>query len=174
MDNLTPVEYAIVELIEKKNVIDGKKVFQKLCYFVQETQGCPLGLTFRMQRFGPYSDELDDLADGLALRSVLDIEDRGESGYRISLGENAPAGVVSSASAAIGNVLNSVGNEGGLTLELLASLHFLANRKSSSGSQPTADDLVQGIAAWKGRKFEDGFVRKNIERLQELGYIDSQ
>ncbi len=165
------VDEVIARLVAEKSVIRGKKVLQKLVYFVQEGEGVRLGLSFRMRHYGPFSDELDELTEEMGERGVLSITDSGEAGFTFRPGKTLTATPHTSADSQVDRVIERFGNEGGLTLELLATIHFLAERHGYDGSAQGNDMLVGRVQAWKGRKFQDPFIRDNIHKLQALGYL---
>ncbi len=154
--------------------IPGKKVFQKLCYFLQEGEGGRLGVRFRMKHFGPFSEELDASLEDLAERQLITISGSREDGFQIALRTDAKIGaVLPEDEAAVTSLQEKLGGQlsHGLRLELLATLHFLAAEQPYDGSAEAKDRLVRQVRAWKGTKFEDPFIRSNIESLETMGYL---
>ena len=159
----------VVKLVGKKGRVPGKKVFQKLVYFLQECEGIPLGLTFRMKHYGPFSEELEDLADDLAQQGRISISDRGDNGFEISVVGRTPE-LDSSLNEKIDSLLDKVGSEGGLTLELLATIHFLAGGRAFA-ARIDESEMVKRVRAWKGTKYQPAFIRENLKKLIEIGYL---
>jgi hypothetical protein len=154
--------------------IPGKKVFQKLCYFLQEGEGGRLGVRFRMKHYGPFSEELDAALDDLKERQLITISGSREDGYQIALRPDAKVGAVKAEDeAAVTRLKERLGGQlsHGLTLELLGTLHILAGEQPYDGSAGAKDRLVEQVRAWKGKKFDDGFIRVSIERLETIGYL---
>ncbi len=167
-------EDAILELVSQCGVIPGKKVFQKLCYFLQEAESVRLGVRFRMKHYGPYSEELDDGVEELGERHLVEIAGSSEEGYRISPGRMLEVhDLLHEASEEVGGLLSKLQGElmQGLTIELLATAHFLAQRQSYKGTDEDKEALTLRVRAWKGSKFDANFIRQNIEKLEELGYL---
>ena len=164
-------EETILRLIGRAGAISGKKAFQKLCYFLQEGEGENLGVRFRMRHYGPFSQELDLCLEDMAERRLVVIADHGNDGYRISL---RPEAVLTESPEAdtgsVGVVWEKLGRDGGLTLEVLATAHFLAGEEYTS-TEDDKKDLVDRVVAWKGRKFSRSFIRENIDRLERLDYL---
>jgi uncharacterized protein YwgA len=161
----------VAALIGTKGRVPGKKVFQKLVYFLQECEGLPLGLTFRMKHYGPFSEDLEDLADDLAEQGRIAIVDKGDSGFEILSrrpGPNLDAGTQDK----IDSLLAKVGDEGGLTLELLATIHFLARGRAFS-DHIDESELIKRVRVWKGSKYQPQFIRDNLKKLVSLGYLSS-
>ena len=164
----------ILGLMSKQREIRGKKVFQKVCYFLQEAAGAQMGLRFRMRHYGPYSEELDDRLEDLAERGLLVVDDLGDEGFRISAGANLQKADLSAApweriDAVLADLADEMGH--GLRLELLATAHFLSTTQPYRGSSEDKEQLIARVQAWKGKKFDAQFISQNIERLKELGYL---
>ena len=172
--NARNTDEIILGLISRCSTIPGKKIFQKLCYFLQEAEGVRLGARFRMRHYGPYSEELDDCLEDLAERDFVTIEDFGDEGFQIKGGPTLREAPLSDeASNQIEELLSKLEGElhHGLTLELLATAHFLAKRQRYEGTDADKDELTRRVKAWKGKKFQDYFIRQNIERLEQWGYL---
>jgi hypothetical protein len=155
--------------------IRGKKSFQKLCYFLQEVEGLKLGARFRMRHFGPYSEELDELLEDLDELRVVSVTGSSEEGFQISCGAKYPDDFHAEAEVqrAIDRLLKGLGytvNQG-LTLEVMATAHFLAQGLEYQGTDDDKNLLVDRVRAWKGSKFKSTFIRENIDRLEMLGYL---
>ena len=169
-------ESLILQLIGSFPQIPGKKVFQKLCYFLQEAEGARLGVRFRMKHYGPYSEELEAGLDDLAERRMVLVQGSSEEGFHISLPADPPAEpeeLSAENEAAIGRLQQHFHSDlnRGLTLELLATLHLLSRGKSYSGEEKDKQRLIDEVRAWKGRKFAPSFVQQQITRLEEMGYL---
>ena len=163
---------AIQQLIRRRGEIAGRKVLQKLCYFVQEAEGTPLGLGFRMLHYGPYSDQLDETLWDLAATGNVTLEESPDSTLIVRPGAlqeltEAPKEM----SEAVDRVLTGLGQDGGLTLELLATCHFLARLTGYDGTPTARDEVVRRVEAWKGSKFQPYFIVQQLSKLERLGYL---
>lgn len=172
-------EDLILHMIGTFPQIPGKKVFQKLSYFLQEAEGARLGVRFRMKRYGPYSAELEDRLQDLAERHLVSISGSSDEGFTISFSDDAPTDLPdldSEDRQALERLTRIFRNElsRGLTLELLASLHFLAKGHPYSGTEEEIERLVKQVQAWKGKKFDSSFIQDQVARLEEIGYLKSQ
>lgn len=169
-------ETLVLHLIATFPVIPGKKVFQKLSYFLQEAEGARLGVRFRMKRFGPYSVELESGLQELADRHLVQISGDSDEGFAVSSSDDPPESIPELAeddAACLSRLKEKLENElpHGLTLELMASLHFLAEGQAYSGSEDDRERLVTQLLAWKGRKFDTDFIGQQINRLEVLQYL---
>lgn len=167
-----PTDTAILDLLAACGVVRGKKVFQKLCYFLQEAEGLQLGVTFRMKHYGPFSEELDEQLEDLASKRLARIDDLGEEGYRVQpvSADRYSEGQVS---ATVDRLLSKLGSEKkrGLSLEALATVHFLARQHAYAGSDEDKRNLIERVQAWKGPKFKPYFIREKIRELAQMGYL---
>jgi hypothetical protein len=165
----------VLALASNLSEIRGKKIFQKLCYFLQEAEGQRLGARFRMKHYGPYSEDLEDLLEDLDERRVLSVSGSSDEGFRISCGSNFPQDLQMEPGVedAVHKLLDGLGSSvnQGLTLEVLATAHFLAQELPYRGTESDKIALIAKVRAWKGSKFNADFIRKSIERLEELGYL---
>lgn len=169
-------EDLILHMIGAFPEIPGKKVFQKMAYFLQEAEGAKLGVRFRMKRFGPFSAELEYGLQELAERRLVNISGSNDEGFRISYSEEAPRTLPDLEphdAAALEEVKEKLSQylSMGLRLELLASLHFLTKDHYYTGTQADREWLVAQLQAWKGKKFDPGIIEEQIDRLEELGYL---
>ncbi len=173
----TVTDDVILSLVARCGVIPGKKVFQKLCYFLQEAEGVRMGLRFRMKHYGPFSEELDERLEDLGERGLVSIQDCGDEGFKIEPSpRSSEVDIATTASEQIEELLSKMGGEigRGLTLELLATLHFLTESQGYEGGDADKDELIRRVQAWKGKtKFKEYFIRRNIEKLEELGYLST-
>ena len=170
----TAADDIILALISRCGVIRGKKVFQKLCYFLQEAEGARMGLRYRMKHYGPFSEELDDRLEDLAESGLVSVHEQDDGSFVIKPGQNLPETQGTSASSEeIDRLLSNLGSQmdHGLTLEALATAHFLADSKWYEGSEENKAALVERVRAWKGRKFDEDFIRQNVSQLEEIGYL---
>jgi len=171
----TVADKAVLRLVAEKRGITGKKVFQKLCYFLQEAEGVPLGLRFRMHYYGPFSDDLDSRMADLAAQRVLALGELDDGTVEISPGpqiSNALAGEEPYREQ-VECVVKNLGRKGGLRLELLATAHYLGVLQDYTGSMSDRHTLAERVRAWKGAKYEPWFIRQAIKELENLGYLAS-
>lgn len=169
-------EILILHMIGSFPDIPGKKVFQKLSYFLQEAEGARLGVRFRMKRFGPYSVELESGLQELADRHLVHISGDSDEGFSISPSIDPPEELQQlkpDEEASLSRLMEKLGSvtSRGLTLELMASLHFLSRTHAYGGSQEDREVLVSQLRAWKGKKFDSQFIEDQIGRLEELAYL---
>jgi len=63
--------YQLAKLVEWAENIDARKRMQKLVFMLQAA-GCPLGASFYLHRFGPYSDDVAEMTDKLVAAGILE------------------------------------------------------------------------------------------------------
>jgi O-acetyl-ADP-ribose deacetylase (regulator of RNase III) len=149
---------------------------QKLAYFLQ-VLGAPSRLTFVRGRYGPYAADLSHALDDLEGHYITGVGDRSAPVTSFAPINPAPGSVEEAeasladdrdASQQVGALLRLVdGFETPYSLELLATVHYAANRP------PVTDDpaeLVNRVEAWslrKARMFTDNHVRIAASRLRD-------
>jgi uncharacterized protein YwgA len=164
MNSPADAEQTLRQLVESMGVVRGKKALQKLAYLLQEGEGAPLGLNFRMFQYGPYSTDLENMVHELEVRGSLEVQ-AGDT-FLISA-----KGSKDRPSHEIENVVTKFGKFPAWKLELLASLLFLERIKPFSAHGGGVDDLRSRLAAWKGTKFKPSEVDEAIEKLRSENYI---
>lgn len=157
----------ILGIIARKQVRSRKKL-QKLAYFLQEGEGVPLGLEFRMYHYGPYSERLDSRLLQLEALGLVDVS-RDETDvptYDISA-EVSETDEEATRPIDVERVVRTFGGKSPIDLELLSTVHFL-----STHHPPEDDDqLFSRLQAWKGPKFRRKQMESAVDELRELGYL---
>jgi O-acetyl-ADP-ribose deacetylase (regulator of RNase III) len=156
---------------------------QKLMYFANEVQP-KLKLAFEPGRYGPYSEKVRHLVQGMegaylkghgdGSGKVLDLDPIGLT----SLGERnlddflaaRPSGGAEE-SAIVSDVMRWVeGFEGPYGVELLASTHWVAKHEGAR----TSEEAATGVRSWtkrKGRLFTDEHVALALQHLENVGAL---
>src|SRR4030042_4850313 len=67
------LRFAVLHWLVSRLQDVGKIQLQKLAYFLQESYEIPLGYTFRMHHYGPYSRDLDNDLLKLSLMGFVDV-----------------------------------------------------------------------------------------------------
>lgn len=62
--------YHLAKLVEWTGTLKTRKGMQKLVYLLQ-ANGCPFDAGYRLHHFGPYSDDVAEIADDLVRRGFL-------------------------------------------------------------------------------------------------------
>lgn len=182
VEALTPARALIAELVRRYGVLGlecSNLEVQKLAWFLQRKIEClrlpdPLELQFQADRYGPYSDRLRHLLDGLDgsyLHCAKRLADAGpsepiwfEAGRREDVARylESPEALpfvpaLEAASALID------GFESPLGMELLASVDWLLVRE---GCEPTLPSIRAGLARWPaGTSAAERKVRIFDERM---------
>jgi hypothetical protein len=151
---------------------------QKLAYFLQEA-GEPLKLQFKAHFYGPYADDLRK-----ALRNIEGHYTRG-----LADGKNSPEtpleilpGVLEAAESVVAQMPASLarfervarlidGFETPFGMELLGTVHWLANHETRA-SRP--DAVVANVRGWNARKrsqMKEGHILAAFARLREQEWM---
>lgn len=186
---LTPARALIAELIRRYWVLGiecSLLEIQKLAWFLKREIEArdlddPLDLQFVAHRYGPYSDRLGHLLDGLDgsyLRSEIRIPDAKPTDV-IAFDDSKRDWVALYLKTESGRFLKALeqasatieGFESPLGMELLATVDWLLSRE---GRRAELDDIKAGLAAWPGgagagerklRIFDDRMLGLALERL---------
>lgn len=190
VEELTPARALIAELVRRYAVLGlecSNLEVHKLAWFLQraiETLGLdnPLELRFVANKYGPYSDQLRHLLDGLDgsyLHCEKRLSDAGplEPIWFEDSKRDAVAAYLNSDAAcrylpaleATGEIID--GFESPLGMELLASVDWLLHKQ---GSEPTLTGLRRGLKDWPGGRaaasrkfklFDDRVLDLALDRL---------
>lgn len=183
---MTPGRAALVALIRQYTDQSwnppGLIETQKLMYFLQ-VAGEPLRLHFAANRYGPYADNLRHVLTAVEGHYLSGFGDGSAhvtqaEPLRVMPGAIEEATAVlarhSQTSERIDHVLElAAGFESAYGLELLATVHWLADRAEQE--ERRSDDLVvRQVADWSPRKakmFTDRHIRIAIETLRAQGWL---
>lgn len=180
---MTPGRAALVEIIrrytEQALEAPGLIEAQKLMYFLQ-VAGERLRLNFEANRYGPYADNLRHV--------LIAVESHFLTGFgdgSASVQEAEPLSVLPGASEEAAMVLAqrrdtseridrvlelSAGYESAYGLELLATVHWLAEQKRTDDDAELMS-LVQQWSPRKARMFTDKHIHTALGTLRRLGWL---
>jgi len=171
---------AIVELFNKwhPDRYLGRTALQKLLYFAKAL-GVPLPFSFEIYTYGPYSDRVTFVAEAmLADETLQDTSKEPErySNYRITERGKDLLERYSQHLEPHREVLEKVvrvfGRFDPNTLELIATLHFLARQvKRQWPEAPLKEEVLRRFLAIKGERFSQDDVSSWYKALEESGLI---
>jgi len=163
----------LLSLVSQAGGITGKTRFQKLAYFLQEAEQVPLGLNFRMHHYGPYAYELETRLQWLRVSDLVDVDDAridgpvvidiSERGREVARGE--------AHQEELRRVLENLGRKSPRQLELLATVHYLAQTTGYDGSEQGRSRLNDAVKVWKEQRFGRQQIEAAIDELIDLGYL---
>jgi O-acetyl-ADP-ribose deacetylase (regulator of RNase III) len=182
---MTPGKAALVVLLQRytERALETSLIeTQKLMYFLQAS-GQDLKLRFNRARYGPYADNLNQVLKAIEGHFVTGF---GDGSQRVS--SNEPLVVhqaaVPEAEAVVGSdpqltarlrrVLDlAEGFESSYNMELLATVHWLAQEDARVKSDPIrAGELVRAWSARKKGLFGQDDVELAWTHLRDLGWFD--
>ena len=151
----------------------GKIQLQKLAYFLQESYGIPLGYTFRMHHYGPYSRELDDDLLKLRLMGFIDMQ-AAISGYgfhvtKLCDAEPGWAKALARYESQLGDVIEKLGDMPAYLLEVYATIHYVSQLVEGASAEQ-----IEGIVHHLKPKFLPDYIAAAREQLQQLGLLETQ
>jgi len=151
----------------------GKIQLQKLAYFLQESYGMPLGYTFRMHHYGPYSRQLDNDLLKLRLMGFIDMQ-AAISGYgfhvtKLCDAEPGWAKALARYESQLGDAIEQLGDMPAYLLEVYATIHYV----SQLVGEASADQIV-GIVHGLKPKFLPDSIATAHQQLEQLDLLQSQ
>jgi uncharacterized protein YwgA len=155
----------------------GRTAMQKLVYFAN-VLGTPIPCSFNIYTYGPYSDAVYFAMDSLQADEV--VEDRSPksdySNYRLGPNANelltAYAADVEPHRALIDRVVGALGGYKPRELELIATLHFIAEwHRETRRRAPLKDEVIREFKTVKKDKFPDDEIDSWYEALNQAGLI---
>ena len=184
---MTAGRAALIEMIRRYSAVavEGATPIaaQKLMYFLQ-VAGEQLGLRYERNFYGPYADNLRAV-----LREIEGhyLEGFGDGSQRVEVSE--PFRLLPGAQEAAWQMLRdqaatleridrvmelTSGFESATSLELLATVHWVAGHTVANGRSD--DAIATGVRRWSNRKarlFTPGQIHKALDVLRDRGWIPS-
>lgn len=156
----------------------GRTAMQKLTYFCKAIS-VPIPCSFEIYNYGPYSDEVTFAVDAMMADEVIcDASKRkGKySNYRLNNQAARFSPVlqeeVDRFSGKIDSVVAALGDFEPSTLELIATLHFVADRKKNiAGKKPSKEVVIRGFQDIKGSKFAENDIEEWYVRLKRANLV---
>jgi uncharacterized protein len=155
----------------------GRTAVQKLTYFAK-VMGVPVPCSFGIYTYGPYSDTVTFAMESLMADDVIvDRSTKPEySNYR--LGPNAAELLnaydhdIRPHTAIIERVVKAIGSFKPQELELIATLHFIAQRQSQiHRRKPAKAEVISEFTEIKGAKFTPEATSTWYDALRTAGLI---
>jgi uncharacterized protein YwgA len=154
----------------------GRTSVQKLTYFIQ-VLGAPIPCSFGIYTYGPYSDKVTFAVESLLADDV--IQDRSTnpkySNYR--LGVNAQELLskfeddLRPHEDQINHAVEVLGSFVPNELELIATLHFIANRQLRTQGDVSKPSVIKEFKSIKHEKFKDSEIDTWYDALTQAGLI---
>jgi uncharacterized protein YwgA len=151
----------------------GKTKLQKSLYFLQESQGVPLGFDFVMYHYGPYSDDIDSVLTEMSARGTIEIVGypRGDwVGYEIRPNEKEKIAVPSKYAEQIERVASFFSSLDARETELCATIHFVKSILAEKKQEATRAAVVREVINIKP-KFSPDDICGWIDKLVASGLM---
>jgi len=150
----------------------GKTKLQKSLYFLQESQGVPLGFDFVMYHYGPYSNDIDSVLTEMSARGTIEIVGypRGDwVGYEIRPTKEEAA-VPPEYAKQIERVAGFFSRLDAQQTELCATIHFVKSILAEKKQEATRDAVTREVINIKP-KFSSEVVNEWIDKLVAAGLM---
>ncbi|SRR6266446_2325044 len=182
---LDPFDGILLYTLGRSGTIPGKKVIQKLVYFLKEA-GLPVRFRFQWHKFGPYSEELayyvDDLvAEGLvqSIPTPIGLNEDDASGlqYNFRLTEKGK-GILSDLriqtqeAKKVQLILDLMKDVSPQNFELYASVHYLVKFYSTKQERTRFPEGLDSLMEdYKPGRFTSQNVRAAYHVLKQRGLL---
>lgn len=167
LDNL------VAYIVEKYGPIKGKKIFQKIFYFLTE-MGIPTNLKYSLYHYGPYSSELDIKSNSLERKGAITIKKEGIK-YVISEGiftkDYAHSSEIEKYIKRIDEIVDKLPIRDAMKLELYSTTHYANNVIKEIYGDNCIDSIVLEVRSIKKNKFSEIDIKQAYEYLKTVGFI---
>ncbi len=166
----------IAKLVEMSDGIEGKKVMQKLVYFLQE-RGVPLGFKYQLYFYGPYSHELTYAISDFEAFGILLVQPAANNAtaYRVGPAANIFTNLnkifLDRFQPILESVLDTFGKKTSSELELLATIDFID--KSLRGKEEKVNrGRVVELTKKEKAKYSETAINNAYDELVKIGLIN--
>lgn len=169
----------LVSRISSKSI--GRTMLMKLCYFLQEVKGVPLGYRFTIYSYGPFdSDVLSDLSTAVSLGAIKSTVVYNSVGYGYELEPGDYAEVIKQAGEIflsehrtdIDWVIKEFSQKSASDLELESTAVFVDRETKALGEQIAISDLADKVHRLKPH-FKKDYIEDRAKALNESGLLSS-
>ena len=134
--------------------IRGKKALQKLVYFLQET-GIPMGCSFRMHLYGPYSNEVaQEYVEFVATEILKEVPHSHsfEQGTNCQIFLSEHHEKVEPHKEKLNRIIKVLGKLSPMELEMYATTHFIASALYETYGISESEKIINEVRQAKGIK----------------------
>lgn len=162
-----------VAYLAAATIIRGKKALQKLVYFLQEA-GIPLGCTFSMHLYGPYSNEVAQEYDELVALEILHeapLRHDFEPGAKCRVYLEEYGAKINPHKDKLDRIIDLLGQFPPMELEMYATTHFIATALFETYETSESEKIIREVRQAKGAKFSDDQIRKALDDMENWGLL---
>lgn len=163
----------LIAYLTAKLPIRGKKALQKLVYFCTEA-GVPVRANYRLYIYGPYSNEVAEELSEAVTKEIIKVGDDGLSFYKgLSCDEYLARNQqeIEANQEKIERVLTTFSSLTPLTLELYATVHFIASALREAYGQVSQERVVKEVYGAKVGKFTIERIKAAYDDLVDQGWL---
>jgi len=169
---------AIVKAFEQHHPDNflGRTAMQKLTYFVK-VLGAPVPCSFGIYTYGPYSDTITFTVESLLADDVIENKSQNPKYSNYRLGPNSEellsvfADELNPHEEEIHRAVRALGAFSPGDLELIATLHFIAERQVENKAHGSKASVMQEFKSIKRDKFADAEISNWYDALAQAGLI---
>lgn len=168
------LENFVAYVIQKYGPIKGKKVFQKIFYFLTE-MGIPTKLRYSLYHYGPYSSELESKSSSFESSGAICINKEGVA-YCITEAMFTKAYAnskdINMYTKQIDDIITKLPIENPLKLELYSIVHYANKVVSKIYDIKDINAIVKEVESVKKSKFSKDEIIEAYEYLINSGFIN--
>ncbi|MHB8841847.1 MAG: hypothetical protein ACYC56_08700 [Candidatus Aquicultor sp.] len=165
----------IAKMVELNEGVEGKKVMQKLVYFLQE-RGMPLGFKYQLYCYGPYSHELAYAVSDFESFGILVAQPGAnnatayKSGPTAGIFVEANNALVDKFQPVIEAALYEFGKKSSSELELMATIHFIDKSMRSKNGISEKNQVI-ALTKKEKKKFPEDVISQAYNELVRVSLI---
>lgn len=154
----------------------GRTAIQKLTYF-SKVLGAPIPCSFGIYTYGPYSDTVTFAVESLLADEVIVDQSMNPKYSNYRLGRNAAellSGFADDLRPHMDQIDRAAKVLGAFTpneLELIATLHFIAQRQVQTGRKPSKNSVIGEFKSIKRDKFRTHEISTWYDALDKAGLL---
>ena len=161
--------------VSRKNL--GRIILQKLCYFAKAS-GVPLPFRFEIYHYGPFSQEIFDVAEHLLLDGVIKDESSDPAQSNYIPGPNLDrylsrfGNAIDQHEAKLKRVALMFSLLDPAQMELVSTIHYLhSSHREWFKDTPSKQSVVASVVEVKGTKFNRDAVERAYDILHDAGLL---
>jgi uncharacterized protein len=155
----------------------GRIILQKLCYFAKAS-GVPLPFRFEIYHYGPFSQEIFEVAEHLLLDGVIEDQSSDPAQSNYIPGPNLNRYLIGFGDAVrryenkLKRIAEMFSQLDPSQMELVSTIHYLhSSHREWFKDTPSKQSVVASVLQVKGTKFSKGAVERAYDILCDAGLL---
>lgn len=155
----------VLKVLADEGVTLDKIVVQKFMYFLQ-SRGILSGFKFVPFTYGPFSFELAETLDDMALWGDIDVSHNAYTVKDLTRHGTSPV-LARQLTEELQRFRDAAGNDLRFgSMELLGTMLYCAHALKMVGEPITKDAIIRDVIEWKGDKYSDQLIGAAYDRIK--------